>query len=542
MNNESAFIPEHASGAGGWLANLPALLRSLGAAAILFSLYSFLVRGWSGGDDLVRYAVLLGHTVLLAVIALASVRWLGESKGPRLLLTLALASVTANVAVLGAFLYAAVVSASPDSYPSFLLWSGVNVPGALALIAGSLLLMAPVVLIGFRSLVRARAKPLSGLFLLSNAVLLIPLRDTHLSVLLASVSAVFVLWLSASISRRRIEVKTREGVIAIVLQFLPPAILLGRTCWLYDADALVVISAAILLFAGARQCTLLMERGNPLRWMLEVGSVWAALVAGAGVYFFFNSVAAPLAVMTGGLLAATMVLELSRRAVGFAEGYRVVAGIVAATGTLLSLWMGSGAEAIAAIAIGVGLIVLSHRWRAKSLFVAGSLGALGGLLSLVADLLHWFHFGNWIGLALIGMVAIVMASVLESHSDTMWQKLRVHTGNYRSWKIWRRGGPGSRCERDPGPGQCTKRRSRSVLSGNEITFWHWPVAYCSVSPLPPEQSAGAGAGGRRRGIFPPPPRWRPLPSQSAGPATAPAGESAGSPPCVHPAVSGELRR
>ncbi|MCW8998900.1 MAG: hypothetical protein OQK04_09320, partial [Kangiellaceae bacterium] len=48
-----------------WSDYLPVVLRGLGAAAVLISLYTFIVKGWQSSDDLARYLTLLGHTALL---------------------------------------------------------------------------------------------------------------------------------------------------------------------------------------------------------------------------------------------------------------------------------------------------------------------------------------------------------------------------------------------------------------------------------------------------------------------------------------------
>lgn len=84
---------------------LPSLLRILGTTALLVAMYSFLVKGWQSGGDVFRYLLMLGHTGAMAAIGLASGHWLKEGKGARLLLTLALVSVAANFAILGAFIY-----------------------------------------------------------------------------------------------------------------------------------------------------------------------------------------------------------------------------------------------------------------------------------------------------------------------------------------------------------------------------------------------------------------------------------------------------
>ncbi len=83
---------------------LPTLLRILGAGALVVAMYSYLAKGWESGNDIFRYLLMLGHTGVLTAIGLASGHWLKESKGARLLLTLALVSVPANFAILGAFI------------------------------------------------------------------------------------------------------------------------------------------------------------------------------------------------------------------------------------------------------------------------------------------------------------------------------------------------------------------------------------------------------------------------------------------------------
>ena len=72
--------------------SLPALLRSLGAATVVAAVSIFLLQGWDQGNDVQRYLILLAHTVGLAGLGFASGRWIGESKGARLLGTATSAS------------------------------------------------------------------------------------------------------------------------------------------------------------------------------------------------------------------------------------------------------------------------------------------------------------------------------------------------------------------------------------------------------------------------------------------------------------------
>ena len=87
--------------------------------AVLFSLYTFLMRGWEGSSVLIRYLMLLGHTGALATIGLASGHFLKEAKGARLLLVLALISVPANFAILGAFIFSASTTLNLGIYPQY---------------------------------------------------------------------------------------------------------------------------------------------------------------------------------------------------------------------------------------------------------------------------------------------------------------------------------------------------------------------------------------------------------------------------------------
>ena len=60
--NQLEEFPVQAADSGGseWVKKLPMLLRTIGTVAVILSMYSFLVRGWEGSSDLVRYFMLLG--------------------------------------------------------------------------------------------------------------------------------------------------------------------------------------------------------------------------------------------------------------------------------------------------------------------------------------------------------------------------------------------------------------------------------------------------------------------------------------------------
>jgi hypothetical protein len=138
--------------------DLPRMLRSIGAISLLAAISIFLLQGWESGNDVNRYLLLLGHTVGLAIIGFASGHWLGESKGARLLLIIALASVPANFAILGAFMYEqASLDAVNAVYPSVAHWKVNALSTAVMANVGGVLILAPVVWLGFMVLSRRSA-------------------------------------------------------------------------------------------------------------------------------------------------------------------------------------------------------------------------------------------------------------------------------------------------------------------------------------------------------------------------------------------------
>ena len=139
--------------------NLPRLLRSIGAVSLLAAISIFLLQGWENGNDVYRYLLLLGHTVGLVIIGFASGRWLGESKGARLLLMIALASVPANFAILGAFMYSqAPLDAFHVLYPSAAQWQVDSLNTALLVNVGGAVVLAAITLLGFMVLSRKSAR------------------------------------------------------------------------------------------------------------------------------------------------------------------------------------------------------------------------------------------------------------------------------------------------------------------------------------------------------------------------------------------------
>lgn len=416
---------------------LPAVLRSFGAAAVLFSLYSFLMRGWDGSSDLLRYLMLLGHTGALCGIGLGIGTVLKEGKSARLLMMLSLASVAANFAILGAFMFAASVSTEGYNYPHFLAWSVGGLDSALLTLVGALAILVPVTLLGFRSLARGMSQKMTGLFLLGNACLLIPVRDPIVVSLLVGALAAVIVTVNARTARERTETKTFEGAIALLLQFAPLAIMIGRSLWLYHSDALVFAAAGAMLFVGLRQFSLLLEPGSNWRTLFEVLSVPCALFTGITGAAALDGILpwTAVAITLGTLLGAAMCYEVSLRAGNNAGTYRLLASVMVVAGMLLNLSIEGGVLAGAlCFTTGIGLMAFSYIMQLRIPLFAGGLLVIAALFDQGLHLLRVFDLDYWAGFAVCGVLTIVAASVIERHGSALRQRATQWRQAYGEWQ------------------------------------------------------------------------------------------------------------
>jgi len=415
---------------------LPQLLRVAGASALLAAMYSFLVQGWQDGDDLLRFALLLGHGLLLCGAGLASGHWLQAPRGARLLTTLALVSVPANFAILGAFVYAE-VGDSTLRYPGIALWQ-LGSPGlTAAVVAVAVLLLVPVVSLGFRVLARPLSTRFAWQYLAANAVLLIPLRDPTLVAWLVLPLALLLLWNSERNRDQHLCARTPDGVLARLLQFVPLAVLVGRCLWLYDADSFLFTTALLCLFLAARQLSLLLPGQSILRGFLEVGSGLLTPLIGIGVAALLDrQLADELLLPAGGLVTAGLLWELSRRVEMAPSLYRSLSMLTLLVGFAGNLYLFGGLDkALLCIAAGLSLAVAGRHWRQLALLASGLLIAGAGMLYLLGRLLVDFDLGGWLSLALVGLAAILLGSLLESRGGRLRTRFGQLKQRFAMWEV-----------------------------------------------------------------------------------------------------------
>jgi len=418
--------------------DLPRLLRSIGAVSLLAAISIFLLQGWENGNDIYRYLLLLGHTVGLVIIGFASGRWLGESKGARLLLIIALASVPANFAILGAFMYSqAPLDAFHILYPSMAHWQVDNLTTALVANIGGAVVLAAVSLLGFMVLSRKSARNLTVAFMLSNAALLIPIRTPEFIAVLLLALTVLVAKQSFKSAAADTALRTPEGVVARLLLYVPIGVILGRNLWLYAADGFMFAVLSAIVFIMFRQVSIQLSRESRLRNLLEICSAVPALTFAFGVCMVMADVMTRpetwmlpvFAVSTAALL-----LELSTRAARGALFYRRAAAAILSVALVTNLIVFSSV-ASAAICLLAGLLVLTYGYMMEQriVFALGIVTLLAGLVYQMQFAIHMFNLGSWGSLAGLGVAAILVGSTLERHGAKIKSYVTTWSQRFKQW-------------------------------------------------------------------------------------------------------------
>jgi hypothetical protein len=396
-----------------------------------------MMKGWDGSSDLLRYFMLLGGTGALAVIALACGHYLKEAKSPRVLMMLGLAAVTINFSILGAFVFSVSPMMGAIDYPTYVSWSVNDVTTAILCTSGALLVLLPVMLLGFKTLVRSQAGALTLLFLLGNGLLLIPSRDSLTVAVTALIAAGILFYALAVRMSDNPQLKTLEGFLAQILLYSPIAIMLGRSVWLYAPDATLLASASLIAFAALRQISLVFPPLHLLRMLAELMSVGTAFLAAFSVSHAMDTAMAPeaLVVFVGTALATTLVYEISCRSGAVQTLFRTLAGLTAVCGLLINIFFVDGVMGtVIAMLSGIALMVIGLQQKQRLMLIAGVFITSVGLVEQIVHLSVAFDFGYWLSTALIGLIAIVVASLMESKGSRVKHRLLNFRTQIAEWE------------------------------------------------------------------------------------------------------------
>ncbi|MEO5343286.1 MAG: hypothetical protein H7842_08110 [Gammaproteobacteria bacterium SHHR-1] len=385
------------------LPSLAQLLRWIGVAALSGAFITFLFQEWQGGNDLLRYLMLLGLTLGLGAGGLINGLWLKEQKGARTFLALALASLPVNFAVLGAFIYQHFgLDGSLPQYPPSALWQVDNPATALILFALASPLLAALAHFAFKVHARGLETRLGLTYLVANLAIAIPSRSPELSGLLALIMIMGLLWLLPRRLQAARLAGTFEGWLALAVLFLPAALLVGRGLWLYGGNELFVLLSLAGVHLLLRSCAHHLEGWS--RRFADLLGLASALLVTLALFDLVEHKEAWVLPLLAPLLAA-MLYEI---------GLRWLASLVLLFGLGLDLLLFTGlGHGLFSLALGLGLLGWGLRRQQRLILGTGALLVILSLLRQIALALTSFSLDSWGSLTAIGVVAVITASLLE---------------------------------------------------------------------------------------------------------------------------------
>lgn len=390
-------------------------LRIAGAALVVASASTFMLQHWQSGNDLLRYAFLVGQSLLLAVAAYFVGLTLREGRSARTFLALVLATMPVSFAVLGGLVYSQFHLEALAPLPSYATWVAPSKLSALLAVAGTLAVFIPLSVVAFLALARREARALTLAFLAANLLVIVPLRQPLTVVVLAGVALLGLLRLELTRFAGSPRLETLEGKLARAMPFFAPAIMLGRVFHLYHVGAaflggLMLIAAAALWLVLAR--TLEASKRDAGAWvagvvsMLGWGLCWSELQGQVH--------SGSLVVLLLGVPAAALLLVASARAVNARVALVTLATAIGLLTTLVACGVDiSGWSALGCIIVGVTVAVWGAAVRARFRTISGSLVALFGLVVQVWLAAHADQLMRWVSLSAVGVLLIVGSAYVE---------------------------------------------------------------------------------------------------------------------------------
>jgi hypothetical protein len=409
------------------------ILRLLGGAFLIASASTFLFHRWEQGSDLMRYAMLLLHTVFLAAAALFCGFGVKESRGARTFLAITLAIVPINAAVLGGLVYSQFAQDADQAMRggSF-LWVAPSPLLALLSVAATLAVLTPAIWVAYRTLARRQASKLFVAFMLVNTLLVVPWRLPLVTTLLAVLGTLAVTQADTRWFSRDPAATTVEGRIARVTLVLPLALVLGRGMHLYpsfllDAGALS-LAAGIVLAALGRSA-----EGNRQH---VLGSVALLALAGGwcGWWLHWWASAGAIALPSLFLPLAALFLTSARSSAALRPLCRTGAAICGLLAVVPNLWVHPSIWTLFACASVGALVLCAGAWlRSKILTIGGLVAVVTAIAYQIGGNLDLERLKHWAVLSVLGVLLIVFASYWERYQATILCRLRRWHDLAREW-------------------------------------------------------------------------------------------------------------
>jgi hypothetical protein len=401
-------------------------LRIAGAALVVAAASTFMLQHWQAGNDLMRYAMLVGQSLLLAAAAYFVGLTVREGRSARTFLALVLATIPVSFAVLGGLLYSRFHLGELPPLPHYASWVAPSAGSALLALFATVIVLFPLALVSFTALARKQAKALTLAFSAANLLVLVPLRQPEVVAALAGGALLGLLHLELTRFSVTAQLDTLEGKLARAMPFAPPLIMLGRVFHLYHVGPAFV--GGLLLIGGSSLWLLLSRPVSDLRRDAGAWVASALSVAGWGLCWFelaSHLPSAGVSILVLGLPAALLLFVSAARAKNARSALLGLGTILALMSAISASAVDHGtAAAFCCIALGVAVAVWGASVRTPLRVVAGSLVAVWGLGLQVWLAVHADNLLRWVSLIAVGMLLIVGSAYIERNRGRLarlWQ-------------------------------------------------------------------------------------------------------------------------
>ncbi|MEE9334901.1 MAG: hypothetical protein V3U65_12510 [Granulosicoccaceae bacterium] len=393
-------------------------LRMFGALGVATAMGLFMLEGVEVANDLYRFLTMIGFTTALTAAGLLMSMLLKEQRGSRIFIGLGLLSITANFTVFGALIYSIIpLDVISVSYPGFAHWTVASVSDIPLALAAGVLVLLPIVWLGFTVLARSERTWLSTALILGSAFMLVPVRQELWSAIIAIASAASVGYLVHKNHKNSLALKTPEGGFAVALLFVAPVIIAVRSLFLYEATGfLIVILAAGFYFCARHLLTQRSDSGLMTSFLTVLATLIALMFSISLANVLTYHLAHGWYVIISAATLLLLALDINKVSANRDLANTLCAVLVGiASGTLLLQALITSQSLITAISTAILLSVSVYGYLLKRPAIVGI--AMTGVISIVAinatALWSVVLQTGWWGIGAAGAIAIVSGSMLD---------------------------------------------------------------------------------------------------------------------------------
>jgi len=410
--------------------NLPQFLRGAGALAVGISGLVYMLQGLNGVDDALRYWAYLVLMVVLAVGGVFSQSFMKDAKGARLFFALSCLLVPVQFSQLSAMLHDMLVSHAGDigTLP-------LAVVGGVSAVVGGF-----SAYFGLCILARPYAGYLTVVFLMLNALLLIPLRGFIPVSLLCVFILVAYVFVDRTIFMRDRRFFLLDGVTVKSMLLLPGVVVMSRYGFSVG-DFFGVCLLASVLAAGAAFVSVKYVTNASIK-VLSLATCFTAICLGwLGMAVELTTGFHSALAIESDYSVYVFCVPLIAVALLFAEVsehqffYRCLALLPNVVVNICVLVSGNlSVVVILALAsmLLMGYALIQH---SKSILVVGGVSVALSVGEIVLLSIDAINIHAWLGIAIVGVVLLILSSFFERFGRSLLNHGRASYSEVQSWSF-----------------------------------------------------------------------------------------------------------